>query len=84
MLDPSVDRGQFLHVCAEWGIPLFEGFRGFVSRSDRRCSKPTPLTQAERAVASTVLLHHPILLADGTTLDQLYELIELAFKKCES
>ncbi len=84
MLDPSVDRGQFLHVCAELGIPLFEGFRGFVSRSDRRCSKPTPLTQAERAVASTVLLHHPILLADGTTLDQLYELIELAFKKCES
>lgn len=84
MLDLSVDRGQFLHVCAELGIPLFEGFRGFVSRSDRRCGKPTSLAEAERVVASTVLLHHPILLADDITLDRLCELIELAFEKCGS
>ena len=84
MLSPMIDRGQFLNVCGELGIPLFDGFRGFASRSDRRCGKPTPLHETERAVASTVLLHHPILLADDTTLDRLCELIELAFKKCGS
>ena len=44
-------------------LPLGAGFRGFASRSQRRCEKPLPLTWCKRLCQSTVLLHHPVLLA---------------------
>ncbi|MCH2115509.1 MAG: aminotransferase class V-fold PLP-dependent enzyme [Pirellulales bacterium] len=43
--------------------PFGAGFRGFASRSGRRCEKPLPLATSVRLSQSTILLHHPVLLA---------------------
>ncbi|MEM6328916.1 MAG: DegT/DnrJ/EryC1/StrS family aminotransferase [Planctomycetota bacterium] len=51
------------------GVPFGEGFRGFVSRSTRRCRSATGTTHARRAADQTILLHHPCLLGSATTLD---------------
>ncbi|MCG8448063.1 MAG: aminotransferase class V-fold PLP-dependent enzyme, partial [Pirellulales bacterium] len=56
-------RDQLLSKTEEAGAPLGAGFRGFTGRSDRRCEKPVPLASSARLSQSTILLHHPILLA---------------------
>lgn len=83
MLDPRVNRTALLEKCEELGVPLFDGFRGFTQRSERRCGKPVMLTESEKAANCTVLLHHPVLLACEDTLNQLAALIESAFDFCE-
>ncbi|MEQ8211472.1 MAG: DegT/DnrJ/EryC1/StrS family aminotransferase [Lacipirellulaceae bacterium] len=60
--DPDV-RSSLLAKTREAGLPIGEGFRGFAKRSERRCRKPVPLTWSECYANSTLLLHHPILLA---------------------
>lgn len=56
-------RSSLLENAREAGLPMGEGFRGFVKRSQRRCRKPVPLEWSQRYANSTLLLHHPILLA---------------------
>ena len=56
-------RDLLLAKTAAAGLPLGEGFRGFAGRSERRCEKPLPLPWSTRLSHSTILLHHPVLLA---------------------
>lgn len=56
-------RTRLLAMSQEVGLPIGEGFRGFTNRSQRRCRKPVPLEWSLRYANSTLLLHHPILLA---------------------
>lgn len=59
------------------GAPIDVGFRGFTRRSMRRCERVGTLENSELLSQSTLLLHHPILLAEkkaalqvGQVLDQ--------------
>lgn len=79
----SQHRSSLLARARQLGLPLFEGFRGFVTRSDRRCGKPVSLVNSERAAAGTMLLHHPVLLADqqviadvGIQIAELFDSVE--------
>lgn len=65
-------RERFVLAMRAEGIAMDEGFRALhVGRSPSRWRSPGPLTQAKRAHAGTVVLHHPIL------LDSDKELIEV-------
>ena len=66
-------RSEFLNTARVAGIGMGEGFRGFLRRPPRRCRKVGALPEAQRAVANTVLLHHPVLLESEPTLDALAE-----------
>ena len=66
-------RGMFLQALQAEGLAIDIGFRGFSQRSDRRCRRPVPLTESELAAHATVLLHHPLLLADEVTLERAAE-----------
>ena len=70
-------RVDFIAAISAEGVPIGEGFRGFLRRSPRRCRKVGTLANSEIASKQTVLLHHPVLLQDKTTLD----LIATAFEK---
>ena len=61
-------RELFLRALQSEGLAIDSGFRGFAQRSERRCRRSVPLPFSERAAKSTVLMHHPILLADQSTL----------------
>lgn len=53
------------------GVALDEGFRALhVGRSPSRLRRAGPLTEAERAGAGTVVLHHPVLLGSDGDLEQ--------------
>jgi dTDP-4-amino-4,6-dideoxygalactose transaminase len=52
------------------GVAIGEGFRGFVNRSDRRCRRAESLACSAAAAARTLVLHHPVLLAEDERLDQ--------------
>jgi hypothetical protein len=61
-------RGPFLAAVRGEGVALDEGFRGFSRRSSQRCRSLGELPQARRAAASTVILHHPVLLESDATI----------------
>jgi dTDP-4-amino-4,6-dideoxygalactose transaminase len=46
------------------GVEIDAGFRGFSRRAASRCRKPAPLTFSDQAAAGTLVLHHPVLIAD--------------------
>jgi len=73
-------RDQWLNTAQAEGLPVGNGFRGFLNRSDRRCRKVGSLNNCQAAIEQTVLLHHPILLSDDHSIDQ----IELAFQKLDT
>jgi len=52
------------------GVAIDSGFRGFVDRGERRCRKIDELTHSRLAAERTILLHHPVLLADEATIDR--------------
>jgi len=60
--DTAPARDTFLAAAQAEGLAVGEGFRGFASRSPRRCRKVGNLRHAHAASEHTVLLHHPILL----------------------
>jgi dTDP-4-amino-4,6-dideoxygalactose transaminase len=53
------------------GAPVDRGFRGFAGRSERRCRKSGSLVHSIRAAEATLLVHHPILLAEPAQIDEL-------------
>ncbi len=67
------DRASFIGIIQEEGIMLAEGFRGFAKRSSRRCRSIGDLQHSRSAAATTMLLHHPILLSRRTDIDRLIE-----------
>lgn len=73
-------RDQWIHAAQAEGLPIGSGFRGFLNRSERRCRKVGSLQNCKTAIEQTVLLHHPILLSNDDTIDQ----IELAFRKLDT
>ena len=58
------------------GLAIDSGFRGFAKRSERRCRRSVALPMSEKAADSTVLMHHPILLADQGILDKVAEALD--------
>ena len=72
-------RAALLALAQQHELPLFEGFRGFVKRSERRCGKPVSLHHSERAAEATVLLHHPMLVADKPVFEECCEQIVQLF-----
>ena len=73
-------RDQWLTAAQAEGLPIGTGFRGFLNRSERRCRKVGSLQNCKTAIEQTVLLHHPILLADDETIGQ----VEMTFQKLDS
>jgi len=57
------------------GAPVDAGFRGFAGRGSRRCDKPVPLNTSTQLSQSTVLLHHPMLLAHEKAAHQVAEVL---------
>jgi len=66
-----ITRTQLIDAARAEGIAIDSGFRGFAGRSSQRCRRIGTLDHACRAAAQTVLLHHPVLLADLANLDRL-------------
>jgi len=62
-------RELFLRALQAEGVAVDSGFRGFAGRSQRRCRRPVPLPRSERAAKLTLLLHHPVLLAEQSILE---------------
>ena len=56
-------RDELLGILQSAGSPIDAGFRGFAERSERRCRKQGTLDCSRKLSQSTVVLHHPILLA---------------------
>ena len=63
-------RSEFVAAMQAEGVALDTGFRGFCRRSEKRCRHAGSLTTSRLASSSTVLLHHPVLLADTETLER--------------
>ena len=69
----ELNREQLTAALQTAGVPVGEGFRGFAKRSGRRCRIASALTHAADAAATTIVLHHPVLLADEPAIGQLIE-----------
>lgn len=70
-------------VCAAQaaGIPLDAGFRGFARRSSRRCRVVGDLPHCRAAAQATVLMHHPILLADPAVIAELAQRLQAVLRE---
>jgi len=65
----GLSRGLFIDACRTEGIAFDAGFHAaHVGRSPSRFRRVGELTQAERAHAGTVVLHHPVLLGSATDI----------------
>jgi hypothetical protein len=62
------------------GIEIDAGFRGFSRRTTSRCRKPASLTASDQAATGTLVLHHPVLLADDDVLERLGDAVAQAAK----
>jgi len=58
------------------GVPIDVGFRGFTRRSERRCEKVDALDHCRRLSQSTLLLHHPVLLASEKATQQVGQVLD--------
>ena len=56
-------RDELLAQLWSHDAPIDAGFRGFAGRSTRRCRRPDALPVSTALSQSTLLLHHPVLLA---------------------
>lgn len=68
-------RRRFIAAIQAEGVMIDEGFRGFARRTSNRCRVVGDLTNARRAAAGTVLLHHPVLLESAETIAKVAEAI---------
>ncbi len=69
-------REAFLAAVQAEGVAMDVGFQGFVKRPASRCRKVGDLANSARAAATTVLLHHPILLRPREELEQVVTALE--------
>ena len=63
-------REAFIAAAQAEGVAVDAGFRGFIRRPESRCRKVGDLPNCRRAVADTLVLHHPLLLGDSDLLKQ--------------
>src|SRR5262249_26197360 len=69
-------RERFVEALRAEGIAFDEGFRALhVGRSPKRFRRAGDLTQAERAHAGAVVLHHPVLLGEPSDVEQVAEAV---------
>jgi perosamine synthetase len=61
-------RRRFIATIQAEGVAIDEGFRGFARRTSSRCRVVGDLTNARRAAAGTLLLHHPVLLESAEVI----------------
>jgi hypothetical protein len=73
-IEPEL-RQQLLDILQAAGAPIDAGFRGFTGRGKRRCEKPVPLGASVMLSQSTLLLHHPMLLAHEKAAHQVAEVL---------
>jgi len=78
-------RDAVIGILKAQGVGIDSGFRGF-SRRSARCRVVGPLTAVDQAAAGTLVLHHPVLLADDEALGQLgrmlAEAVRRTFREC--
>lgn len=63
-------RHEFIAAVQREGLAIDAGFRGFALRSERRCRAATDLTHSIKAATAGLVLHHPVLLEPGETIDR--------------
>lgn len=63
------------------GVPLYPGFRGFTTRSSRRCRMMGELANARRFSNETALLHHSALLIDSARVKSLASFLSTMIEK---
>lgn len=68
-------RDRLLAKLQTAGVPVDFGFRGFTLRSERRCEKVGSLENSSRLSQSTILLHHPVLLKEKNTAQQVGQVL---------
>lgn len=73
---PGWARTDFIAAMIAEGVPVGEGFRGFLRRSPRRCRKIGTLVNSQIAAQQTVLLQHPMLLQPATIMDDIFRAFE--------
>jgi dTDP-4-amino-4,6-dideoxygalactose transaminase len=67
----GLSRAQFVEALRAEGIAFDEGFRALhVGRSPSRFRQARDLNESERAHHGMVVLHHPVLLGNGSDLDE--------------
>ena len=66
---PGWSRSELVNALKAEGLPVGEGFRGFLRRSPRRCRKTGTLVNSQIASQQTIVLHHPVLLESENTLE---------------
>jgi dTDP-4-amino-4,6-dideoxygalactose transaminase len=67
---PTAQREKFIAAAQREGLAIDAGFRGFATRSARRCRHATTLEHAGRAAEATVVLHHPLLLQPADAIER--------------
>lgn len=84
LIDESfgIKREMFLAAIQPEGVAIDVGFRGFFKRSGRRCRWVGELPNSRRAARDTMVLHHPILLAEDDQIDRLIDAIERCHQFC--
>lgn len=81
----GLSREMFVSAVKAEGIELKLGFRAFhLCRSSRRLRISGDLTEATYADTNMLVLHHPILLQGGNTIDQLADCIYKIFSWAEA
>lgn len=75
LMVPKALRPAFIECLNAEGISAGEGFRGFYTRTARRCRKPMELPNSRAAAEQTVLLHHPVFLESEEYLVKLADTI---------
>ena len=78
--EPSL-RARLIEKLQAAGVPMDVGFRGFTRRSSRRCEKVGSLEHSERLSQSTLLLHHPVLLAEKESAQQIGEVLDCEVRR---
>lgn len=74
----GLDRSGLVGFLRAEGIAIDEGFRALhFGRSPTRFQMGTELNQVDKAHVGALILHHPILLENETSMEEIY----LAFKK---
>jgi dTDP-4-amino-4,6-dideoxygalactose transaminase len=77
----GLPRERFLAALRAEGIAVDEGFRALhVGRSPKRYRRTGVLTEAERAHAGAVVLHHPILLEGPEEVEQVAAAVDLVHR----
>jgi len=67
----GLSRARFVAAARAEGVAFDEGFRALhAGRSPSRFRRPGPLTEADRAHAGAVVLHHPVLLGSDAEVEQ--------------